>query len=292
MIRGTLAAAVTPLRAVGDALDEEAFAPYVEFLAAGGLDGIFALGTTGEGILFEAAERRLAAELFLEAANGRLAVVVHCGAQSTRETVSLCEHAAGLGADGVAVIAPPYYAFDDRALEAHLLAAARACEPTPFYVYELAARSGYAIPVGVVERVRDGAENVVGMKNSDSPFSAVEPYFLDGLDVFVGAETLVPEALARGAVGAVSGLAAAFPEPVVALVREPGERTLREVGELRAALERPPFIAAAKRALARRGVPIGEDVRAPLRPLTERERSDVDRTVSQWLESQSPARAR
>jgi dihydrodipicolinate synthase/N-acetylneuraminate lyase len=285
MVRGALAAALTPLRDGGDVLDEESFAPYVEFLADRGLDGVFALGTTGEGILLDENERRRALELFAEAAGGRLALVAHCGAQSTRETVALCAHAAEIGVDGVAVIGPPYFAFDERALEAHFLAAARACAPTPFYVYELAARSGYAIPVSVVERVRDAADNVIGMKVSDAPFSAVEPYLLPGLDVFVGAEPLVPAGLARGAVGAVSGLASVFPEAVVALLRDPGEETVALVRALRDALERAPFIPAAKRALTRRGVAVREDVRAPLRRLDQEERAEVDRVVAAWLES-------
>ncbi|MDQ3992746.1 MAG: dihydrodipicolinate synthase family protein, partial [Actinomycetota bacterium] len=71
MLRGALAAAVTPLRAAGAALDEEAFGPYVDFLVAGGLDGVLALGTTGEGILLSEAERRRAAELFVDATGGR-----------------------------------------------------------------------------------------------------------------------------------------------------------------------------------------------------------------------------
>ena len=53
----TYAAALTPLRDGGAALDEEAFAPYVDFLHRGGVDGILALGTTGEGILLGADER-------------------------------------------------------------------------------------------------------------------------------------------------------------------------------------------------------------------------------------------
>jgi dihydrodipicolinate synthase/N-acetylneuraminate lyase len=53
--------------------------------------------------------------------------------------------------------------------------AANAADPLPFYVYEFAARSGYAIPPGVVSRVSASAPNVVGMKVSDTPFSAVEP---------------------------------------------------------------------------------------------------------------------
>src|SRR4029078_13627309 len=97
MLRGALAAAVTPLRDEGAALDEEAFRPYLEFLNAAGLDGILALGTTGEGILLSAAERRRAAELFLE---GPLPVIVHCGAQTSAETSALAAHTSARGARG------------------------------------------------------------------------------------------------------------------------------------------------------------------------------------------------
>ena len=274
MLRGALAAAVTPLRDQGAALDEEAFGPYLGFLAAAGLDGVLALGTTGEGILLSAAERRRAAELFLE---GSLPVIVHCGAQTTAETVALAGHAAEAGATGVAVIGPPYYAFDERALLAHFAAAAHACAPLPFYVYELAARSGYAVPVSVVERLREEAPNLAGLKVSDKPFEAVEPYLLGGLDVFIGAEELVLTGLERGAVGAVSGLAAVYPEQVVALVRE----GVPKAPELRRALNRYPFQAVAKYILGRRGVPVREDVRAPLRTLTGEEQQELD----EWLAS-------
>ncbi|HEY6835500.1 MAG TPA: dihydrodipicolinate synthase family protein [Gaiellaceae bacterium] len=266
MLRGALAAAVTPLRDDGAALDEEAFRPYLDFLAAGGLDGILALGTTGEGILLSAAERRRAAELFLD---GPLPVIVHAGAQTTAETVALAKHAAASSAAGVAVIGPPYYAYDDAALFEHFAAAARAAEPLPFYVYELKARSGYAVPVSVVERLRETAPNLAGMKVSDKPLEAVQPYLIEGLDVFVGAEELLP---VPGAAGAVSGLASVFPERVV---------ELRGVGELRAMLDRYPFQAAAKYVLGRRGVPVREDVRGPLRRLDDRERQELD----EWLGS-------
>jgi dihydrodipicolinate synthase/N-acetylneuraminate lyase len=266
MVRGALAAAVTPLRDDGAALDEDAFGPYLNFLAAGGLDGILALGTTGEGILLSAAERRRAAELFLE---GNLPVIVHVGAQTTAETAALAEHASASGAVGVAVIGPPYYPLDEDALLTHFAAAARAAEPVPFYVYEFEPRSGYAVPVRVIERLRDEASNLAGLKVSDRPLAAVEPYLLEGLDVFVGAEELLP---VEGAAGSVTGLAAVFPERVV---------TLDGAGELRAVLNRYPFQAAAKYVLGRRGVPVREDVRRPLRQLTGHERRELD----EWLES-------
>jgi dihydrodipicolinate synthase/N-acetylneuraminate lyase len=275
VLKGSLAAAVTPLRAGGSELDEDAVAPYVEFLAEHGLDGIFALGTTGEGILLSVAERKRAAGLFLAAASGRLPVIVHCGAQSTADTVELARDAAEAGADGVAVVGPPYFAFDDEALLAHFEAAALACSPVPFFVYEFAARSGYPIPVAVVERLRERAPNLAGLKVSDKPFDAVAPYLLDGLAVFVGGEPLLVEALPRGAAGTVSALAAAFPEPVARLARNPSEEALTLVVNLRARVERFPVNAALKAALGWRGLPVGPDVRAPLRTLSPGEQVEL-----------------
>src|SRR5436190_2676715 len=286
MLRGALAAAVTPLRDGGEALDEDAFAPYVDFLAAGGLDGVLALGTTGEGFLLPVGQRTRAAELFVEAAAGRLAVAVHAGAQSTWDTLELAAHAAEIGADAVAVMGPPYFPLDADELLAHLAAAARACAPTPFYVYEFAARSGYAVPLEVLERLRDEAANFRGLKVSDVPWERFSPYLVEGLDIFVGPESLLARGLAGGAVGAVSALGSAFPELIAAAVRNGDDAT--GLAEVRTALERFPFQSALKTVLAQRGVPIGPEVRRPLRVLTDQERTEHEA----WLESSSPAPAR
>ncbi|MBA2297453.1 MAG: dihydrodipicolinate synthase family protein [Actinobacteria bacterium] len=279
MLQGALAAAVTPLR--DDALDEDAFAPYLDFLVAGGLDGILALGTTGEGILLRPAERRRVVALYVSASSGRLQVAAHCGAQTTRDTAALSAHAAETGADAVAVIGPPYFQLDDRALLDHFATAAAACAPVPFYVYEFARASGYAVPLAVLATLRERAPNLAGLKVSDAPFDRFSPYLVEGLDVFVGPESLIAEGLAAGAVGAVSALGSAFPERVVAAVREPSEGSSAALGELRTAIERFPRHAALKCVLAARGVPVREEVRAPLRGLTDGERAEL----LGWLES-------
>jgi dihydrodipicolinate synthase/N-acetylneuraminate lyase len=279
MLRGALAAAVTPL--ADDHVDEDAFGPYVDFLAAAGLDGLLALGTTGEGLLFEPAERRRAVELFVEAAAGRLQVAAHCGAQTTADTLALAEHAAAAGADAIAVIGPPYFQLDERALLDHFAAAAAACAPTPFYVYEFERASGYAVPVEVLYELRQQAPNLAGLKVSDAPFERFSPYLIEGLDVFVGPEALIFDGICAGAVGAVSGLAAAFPDKVAAVVHDPTEAGAIALGELRAAVERFPRHAALKFILGLRGVPVREDVRRPLRQLSDGERHEL----SGWLES-------
>jgi dihydrodipicolinate synthase/N-acetylneuraminate lyase len=280
VLSGALAASVTPLRDGGAALDEDAFGPVVDFLAAGGLDGLLAMGTNGEGILLAVAERQRAAELFIEASASRLQVAVHCGAQTTADTVALAAHAADRGADAVAVIAPPYFALDDDALLEHFVAAATACAPLPFYVYEFERVSGYAVPLAVLERLRERAPNLAGLKVSDRPWEKFASYLVEGLDVFVGPESLIAQGLGAGASGAVSALASAFPELVVAAVR--GEKG--DVGGLRELIDgRFPRHAAFKHVLARRGVPVREDVRRPLRQLTDAERSSLDAALEPWL---------
>ena len=275
MLHGAIAASVTPLTDGGSALDDDAVGSLVEFLATGGVDGLLVCGTTGEGILLSLQERKRAAELFVAARPPGFAVAAHCGAQTTADTVALAQHAAAAGADAVAVIAPPYFQLDELSLVAHFRAAADACAPLPFYVYEFAARSGYAIPVTAIERLRDAAPNLAGLKVSDAPFGRVEPYLLDGLDVFIGSEPLVLQGLERGAVGAVSGLATAFPELIAALVHERSPQAHPAVVKIREVLDRIPFHAALKAIVAERGVPVREDVRAPLRPLNDEERNQA-----------------
>ncbi|MGH2580296.1 MAG: dihydrodipicolinate synthase family protein, partial [Actinomycetota bacterium] len=249
---------------------------------------LLACGTTGEGILLTLEERNRATELFLAARPPGFAVAAHCGAQTTADTVALARHAAEAGADAVAVIAPPYFVLDEPSLVEHFRAAADACAPLPFYVYEFAARSGYAIPVTAVERLRDAAPNLAGLKVSDVPFGCVEPYLLDGLDVFIGSEPLVMEGLERGAAGAVSGLASAFPELIAALVHERSRDAHRAAIRIREVLDRLPFHAALKAILAERGLPVRADVRAPLRLLTQEERSEA---VSLLAEVTDPSAA-
>jgi dihydrodipicolinate synthase/N-acetylneuraminate lyase len=272
-VSGTLAAAVTPLTGADGSVDADGIDAVVDFYARAGLDGILALGTTGEGILFSLDERRFAADEFVTSAHHRLAVIVHCGAQTTHDTVALAEHAASHGAAGVAVIPPPYFTLDAEAIWRHLDAAAEACAPLPFYVYEFAPRSGYAVPIEVIDRLRSTAPNLTGLKVSDSPFENVKPYLIPGLDVFIGAEGLIAQGLASGAAGAVSGLAAALPELTIDAVRSGTAEASARAARVRSTIDPFPFQSALKFILQRRGVAIEDAVRAPLLTLNEEQRN-------------------
>lgn len=287
-LHGTVAAASTPLADGASRLDDDAFGPYADFLVGAGLDGILAFGTNGEAVLLTVEERRRGLERWCDAVAGRALVAAHCGAQTTRDTVALAAHAAESGADAVAVIGPPYFKLDPAAQRAHLLAAAAACAPLPFYVYEFAATAGYAFDPSMLARLREEADNVVGMKVSDTPWEAFERYLLEGFDIFVGPEALIHLGREAGAVGAVSALASAFPEEVAAVVREPSAEGAARLAALRAHVESFPRHAALKRIAAWRGVPLRPDVRPPLRDLDPGEIVDLEAWLAQ-LPGASPA---
>ncbi|MFN8233640.1 MAG: dihydrodipicolinate synthase family protein [Actinomycetota bacterium] len=261
-LHGAIAAAVTPLTEGGHVIDEEAVPKLLAFLAEGGLDGALLGGTTGEGILLSADERCRLTELALDGRPAGFQIAVHAGAQTTADTVAISAHARERGADAVAVIGPPYFALDEEELFRHFRSAADACSPVPFYVYEFQARTGYAVPVSVVKRLREHAPNLHGMKVSDRPIEAVEPYLgLDGLDVFIGSEPLVLADGAR-AIGAVSALASAFPDLVARLVHERMPRRT-SVEAIRAAMGSTSTPAwAVKAMLVARGVLTGDALRS------------------------------
>lgn len=276
--RPLIVAAVTPLNPDGSQLDLEAIPPYVAFLEQHGADGVFACGTTGEGVLLTLDERRAAATAFRSAVHGVL--VVHAGAQTTADTVALASHAVHIGADAVAVIPPPYFALDADALTAHFVAAARACSPLPFFCYAFTARSGYPLPVDVIRRIADATDNLAGLKVSESPFERVEPYLELGLPVLIGSEPLIAAGLERGAIGTVSGMASAFPDVVRTCLDAADDAASARLAELRTAMEASgQFIAAAKHALGLRGVPVGPSLRPPLRTLADAERQALEHSL-------------
>ena len=280
--RPLVVAAVTPLTDDGARVDETAIGPYVRFLEAHGADGVFVCGTTGEGVLLSVDERRRAAEAFRTASSGML--VVHAGAQTTADTAALASHAAEIGADAVAVIPPPYFPLDADELTAHFVTAARACAPLPFYCYAFTARSGYPLPIEVIRRIGESVDNLAGLKVSEAPFERVEPYLQLGLPVLIGNEPLIADGIARGAIGTVSGMSAAFPDVVRSALDAADAPSMEGLRSLRLAMEESSqFIAAAKHVLGMRGVPVQADVRAPLRPLDPTAAAALEAAVAPYL---------
>lgn len=215
-ITGLVAPPPTPMDDSGDRLHLDGVRPLVEHLVEGGVHGIFANGTTGEGAMLTLDEREAAAGAFVEAAAGRVPVIVQVGAPSTRDTVRLARHAQDVNADAVAVVAPYYFAHDQAALKRHVARVAEAVE-LPVYAYDIPSRTqnGYALDT-LRELHADGA--IVGAKDSSGDL----PRMLEMLDVadfqlLPGSDVHAGTTLQAGAAGMVSGPGTVVPQPYVAL---------------------------------------------------------------------------
>ena len=274
---GVLPALITPFTEDGAALDADALARLVERLVTGGVGGLVPGGSTGEFTTLTHAERRRLAEVTIEAAAGRVPVVVGTGALSTRETVELSAHAERAGAAAVMIVPPFYDALGWRELLAHYRAVADRIS-IPIMYYNLPAASGVTLDPGRFRELRRTA-GVTALKDTGGDAVAATELIQAGDDVptlLNGWDTLTFAALAAGVRAVVWGTASILPEECVALHRLlideidlPAARELwGRLWPLCALLESESYPAAVKAACALVGDTTGP-TRAPLLPLEE-----------------------
>lgn len=132
--RGTYTVLVTPFTADGSAVDLAALRRLVEYQIGGGVRGLIPLGSTGEFLSVSREERAAVVDCVVQAAAGRVPVLVGTGAEDTRDAVALSKEAEAQGADGVMVIPPFYSVPTAQELQHHYDAIARAIG-IPIMVY-------------------------------------------------------------------------------------------------------------------------------------------------------------
>ncbi len=180
----------------------------VDHLTRDGVDGLYVLGSTGEGTSLTSAERRQVAEAYVEAARGRLLTVVQVGHNSLAEARQLAAHAQRIGADAISAMPPSY--FKPEAVEALvecLAMVADGAPELPFYYYHIPAMTG--VEVDAAELLRVGAGRLpmlAGIKFSDPRVHKLQQcrQVRDGAyDLFFGVDEMLLSGLVAGANGAV-----------------------------------------------------------------------------------------
>jgi dihydrodipicolinate synthase/N-acetylneuraminate lyase len=163
MLRGVLIPLITPFDADGK-VDESVMRSLVDFYVSSSVQGLFVLGSTGQGPAMSIPERIRAAEIALDQARARLPVVIHVGTADAESTVELARHAYQKGASAVAVV-PPYYYSDHTEYEiiCHYRAVAQAV-PVPIFIYENPKYSGISISPQFVKRLKDEIPSIQGIK--------------------------------------------------------------------------------------------------------------------------------
>jgi len=271
---GVLPAMATPLHEDGYTVNVEAVKPLVDLLIGADVAGLFVGGTTGEGILLAPAERRRLHESALAAVGRRVPIILHVGANTTREAVGLAEHAQLVGAAAIAAVTPTYYGLHDDALLAYYHAVVAAAPETPLLAYDIPHMAINGVGPRLMQRLAETTPSLAGLKTSRHDAQMIRQ-LLDAtpsaLTVFAGNERIALGSLALGAGGLISGLATAVPEPFVALTRAfaAGDLALarerqRTINDLLDLMPSGARIGAIKVILQERGIPAGPAV--PPRP--------------------------
>ena len=269
--QGVYTALVTPITSAGD-VDLDAFRGLVDWQRQHGVLGLVVCGTTGEGTSLSVEERERAICTVRECA-ADLKVIAGTGCANLPETIRLSRFAQQEGCDAILVIPPFYYKqVSDEGLAAYYMRLLDAVD-VPVLLYNYPELAGISISPEVVEALLD-YPHLVGLKDSSGDWDTLLSFLLrfPRLQIFVGAENLLADALASGARGCISGLASALPELIVrvdsALRR--GEDTTTHNEHLLSVLEvvdAMPFIPAIKQICSWRGLP-SMAVRPPLSELT------------------------
>jgi 4-hydroxy-tetrahydrodipicolinate synthase len=216
MLRGVLLPILTPFDQKAR-VDEQIMRELVDFHVGAGVQGLFVLGSTGQGPAMSIEERKKAAAIALDQARSRLPAVIHVGTADTESTVELAEHAAAHKADAVAIV-PPYYYSDHTEYEiiAHYRAVAKAVS-LPIFIYENPKYSGISVPPNFAVRMKEQVSTLKGIKVAYGQGALLEYVrLLPDVSVFTGNADLfglVPFGLA----GMINPPTSFVPELCVAL---------------------------------------------------------------------------
>ncbi|MCC7210098.1 MAG: dihydrodipicolinate synthase family protein [Anaerolineae bacterium] len=272
-IRGVIVPMLTPFTEDGR-IDERGVEALTEFLVARRIAGLFPLGTTGEGPLLSAEERRQVAAWVVRYAAGRAPVIIHSGAITTAETVDLTRHARDIGADAAAIVPPYFYKLSEKALFEHYAAVASAAPDFPVYLYHNPGVTPNHLTADLVSRLAQSFPNIAGLKDSSGSLATLfASRALQGgaFNTASGPDGLILAAQAIGVDACVSGNANYAPELVVGIYEAAAQGDLTtarllqtQLDEARRILGDGADLSLFKAMCTRRGVPLG-GVRAPLR---------------------------
>lgn len=232
--RGIVPPMVTPLSAP-DKLDCAGLERLVEHTLAGGVHGLFILGTTGEGPALSYALRRDLISRVTRQVAGRVPVLVCVSDTAYTETLHLTEFAAAAGADAI-VMAPPYYFHAAQSDLQRLVEGLAAASALPLFLYNMPSLTKLQFDPETVAIAAD-IPNIIGIKDSSADMDYLKRVIAvvkhkPEFTVLVGPEALLAEGMKLGVHGGVNGGANLFPRLFVSLYQACAEGREADIARL------------------------------------------------------------
>jgi 4-hydroxy-tetrahydrodipicolinate synthase len=288
MFRGTFTALVTPFR--NGAIDFAALEKLIEAQVAAGIDGLVAVGTTGESPTLSHEEKEEIIRFTIEKANKRCLVLAGTGSNSTRDAVAATQAAEKLGADGALVVAPYYNKPSQEGLFRHFQAIAKATS-LRITLYNIPGRCAVDIGAETVARIQSDCANVVSIKEASGSVERVSELrarMPEEFTILSGDDGLTLPFMVVGAAGVVSVASNLLPGEICQLVRafssgdvKSAEQQHRRLRWLFKDLFIEPNPVPVKTAMSWRGL-ISAEVRLPLCKMTEANEARLKQTLEEF----------
>ena len=199
MFRGLWPALFTPVKPDGS-LEVRELEKLIDLCVAQQVDGLYLLGSTGQGFLFSEQERIAITQIALEIVDNRLPVMVQVGALNTEESIRLAKHAFRAGADGISAVGPIYYGASVEMAFQHYRRIAEATD-LPFFPYQIGSAANRELILKLLEVPQIG-----GMKLTTTQLleiSSIHNLVGNDWNLFSGADELMCQAALCGTVGAI-----------------------------------------------------------------------------------------
>lgn len=283
---GVIPALVTPLDADGE-LFEQGLRDVIDFTLAGGVHGVFVLGSSGEIYGLSTAQKRRVVEITVEHVAGRVPVYAGASEITTRDCIATAAMVREVGGvAGLSVLTPYFMTPTQPELIAHYQAIAAATD-LPVVLYNNPGRT--KVPITVASAVELAkVDTIVGIKDSSGDFTLSTDYIRETPDdfaVLLGRDTLIYAGLCHGASGAIASTGNIVPKLIVGIYDafKAGDtaKALELQGELtplRNLVDVATFPVVLKEGLRAAGIDAGYCL-APARDLDERYRAELATVV-------------
>lgn len=215
---GVNPALVTPF-GKDQSVDEESFRTLIRYVIPN-VDGLVPCGTTGEFNYLTPEENKRLVQIAVEEAQGK-PVIAGTGAPGTRQAIELSRSAQEVGAAACLIVTPYFLHPSDKGIYQHYYEIARALPDLPIILYNIPQVVDAYLPRRVVEDLAD-LPTVVGLKDSSGNLTytmEILEYAGDRINVLVGHDEVVLNALAGGASGMILASAQVYPEVWQAILK-------------------------------------------------------------------------
>lgn len=223
-LTGVVPPLVTPLTPSYD-VDTASLARLIEYQLTGGVDGVFVLGTSGEGTFLTDEQRQTVLETTVGVVAGQVPVLAGVIDTATNRVASHISASLKAGVDALVATAPFYAATHPAEIERHFVSLASQAGGVPLYAYDIPPRVGTKLPAALVTSL--GEQGVIaGVKDSSGQEPSLRELVLqrrekrlDNFAIMTGSEVTVDSALAFGVDGVVPGLGNVDPAGYVRLFK-------------------------------------------------------------------------